>query len=99
MSGVTLLDDSVTANKHKAPSLGHVFTEALVIDSVLCLHIETLERFSIHSPAAAAVMEYACNLQLQYNIYRNDIINHYGEGLLCTHRCPVNSPSYCLQIQ
>lgn len=32
------------------------------------------------SSSTAAVMEYSCNLQLQYNIYRNDIINHYGEG-------------------
>lgn len=32
------------------------------------------------SSSAAAVMEYACDLQPQYNIYKNDIINHYGEG-------------------
>lgn len=25
-------------------------------------------------------MEYGCNLLLQYIIYKNDIINHYGEG-------------------
>lgn len=35
------------------------------------------------SSSAAAVMEYACNLQPQYNIYKNDIINHYGEGNGC----------------
>ena len=28
----------------------------------------------------AAVMEYGCNLLLQYIVYKNDIINHYGEG-------------------
>lgn len=33
------------------------------------------------SSSLAAVMEYGCNLQLQYNIYKNDIINHYGEGI------------------
>lgn len=32
------------------------------------------------SSSVAAVMEYGCNLLLQYIVYKNDIINHYGEG-------------------
>ena len=33
------------------------------------------------STSSSAVMEYSCNLLLGCIIYKNDIINHYGEGI------------------